>query len=427
MGTDLTPLGPDEVVAIPVAERDDLVLVLGHELREGGSPVPRALVHAAVDKGGLLGGAAAARGLLDGSLVRLAPETVKQLRQGATFVKDSQGFALGTLKQAGGGRFSHSVRFVPGPANPAAAGLILQTIAVQYQLGQIQKALEVVDLKLDLLLQGQQHGVLSELVSTAERLTELQDKAEAGHELTAADEVKIRDYEDLCSRQARESALWLGQLRDVLAADALPLSTHRDRLKRLLEQHLAFWLRIFVQSRLSLARARTLRLYRATIAEPDEWARRLAAQVEADLTGIGSELVALTLELDAYLRRTGIASGLEQMSWLKKAEVRRRRRELWGLHEELRGCLEEVLPALPLSEEASLPDLPGPLERRDIEPPPMPERLADAPDLLKQQAQEAGRWLEDQRRDAADRARRPIVKRRGSRRAERTEDGAAPE
>ena len=116
MGTDLTPLGPDEVVAVPVGGDDDLVLVLGRGLKDGGSPVPWALVDAVVDKGGLLGGAVAARGLLDGSLVRLAPETVKQLRQGATLVKYSQGFALGTLKRAGGARFSHSVRFVPGPA-----------------------------------------------------------------------------------------------------------------------------------------------------------------------------------------------------------------------------------------------------------------------------------------------------------------------
>ncbi len=427
MVSDLTPLGPDEVVAIPVGEREGLVLLLGCELSDGEASVPRAFVDAAVDKGGILGGAVAAKGLLDGSLVRLAPETVKQLREGAAFVKDSQGLALGTLKQAGGGRFTHSVRFMPGPANPAAAGLILQTIAVQYQLGQIQKALEVVDLKLDLLLQGQQHGVLSELVSLGERLAELQDKAEAGHDLTAADEVKIRDYEDVCSRQARESALWLGQLRDLLAADALPLSAHRDRLKRLLEEHLAFWLRVFVQSRLSLARARTLRLYRAAIAEPDEWARRLTSQVEADLAVIGSELVALTLELDAYLRRTDIASGLEQLSWRKKAEVRRRRRELWGLHEELRGCLEDVLAALPGADEASLPDLPAPLGRREIEPPPIRDRLAEAPDLLKHQVGEAGRWLDDQRREVVESARRPIARHRESRGGEHPEDGASPD
>jgi hypothetical protein len=55
---------------------------------------------------------------------------------------------------AGTPGFSGAVRLVPGAANPVVAGMILQTIAVQYQLGQIQRELETVNAKLDLLLEA---------------------------------------------------------------------------------------------------------------------------------------------------------------------------------------------------------------------------------------------------------------------------------
>jgi hypothetical protein len=65
------------------------VLAIGRGIGEIDAPVSRSLVEAAVKTGGLLGGATAATSLIDGSLVRLAPETVHALQQGAVFAEDS--------------------------------------------------------------------------------------------------------------------------------------------------------------------------------------------------------------------------------------------------------------------------------------------------------------------------------------------------
>jgi hypothetical protein len=92
MSSELIPLADDEIAVIPVEGSVDLALAIGKGIGEIDAPVPRSLVDAAVKTGGLLGGATAATSLLfDGSLVRLAPETVQALNQGAVFAKDAQG------------------------------------------------------------------------------------------------------------------------------------------------------------------------------------------------------------------------------------------------------------------------------------------------------------------------------------------------
>jgi hypothetical protein len=96
MGAEIVPLQQDEVAVVPIEGFNDLVLAIGQDLREhDATPVPPAILEAVIDKGGWIGGASAAKSLMDGALVRLAPETVKQLKQGAVFAKDKQGLAPG--------------------------------------------------------------------------------------------------------------------------------------------------------------------------------------------------------------------------------------------------------------------------------------------------------------------------------------------
>lgn len=366
--TELAPLGEDEVAIVPIDVERGLILALGQDLKENGEPVAGALLDAALDKAGLLGGMYAAKGLLDGTLVRLSPQTVARLREGAVFLKDSQGLALGTLRDAG--RFSDAVRFLPGAANPVAAGLMLQTMAIQRQLGQIQEALEEIDAKLDTLIKGQQHGVLGDLLSMAPPLEELARKLRDGHEFTEADEIKLRDYEDRARTRQHEAALWLSKLRELLGSEDLTLRRQHEILDALMQsEHVGFWLRVYMASQVTLARARWLRLSRAAIAESPEWASQLQRDVSQQLDATASEIVGLAVDLDRYLRNHDIASGFEELSFKRKHRVRQLRRQLRDVHDGLRmGMAASEASLRAMLQDAESFTIPEQLSRRDVEP-----------------------------------------------------------
>jgi hypothetical protein len=287
-------------------------------------------------------------------------------------------------------------------------------MAMQRSLDQLQTALESVNAKLDLLLEGKHYEVLSQLSADAHQLDELHDKVVTGGGLTASDEVMIRGYEDRARAREREASLWLTRLRELLTNESMPLRAHHRELEALLERHMAFWVRTYVVAQLSLAQARTLRLHRASLSEPEVWVERLQATVQADIGRIGYQLASLANDLDAYLRRHDIASGLAELSLGRKRTVRRLRRELWRTEEELRVSLEEALPALPVSDVRPLPELPSPLRRRDIEPHPIRENLGEAQRAAARVGKQAGARVGDRALRSADRVGRVIQERRSS-------------
>jgi hypothetical protein len=67
MSGDLGPPDGNAVWVLPAPGQDDLVPAIGHRLTEGGEPVPRTLLSAALVRGGLLGRTVASWVLLDGS------------------------------------------------------------------------------------------------------------------------------------------------------------------------------------------------------------------------------------------------------------------------------------------------------------------------------------------------------------------------
>ena len=360
--------GGEEVAVFPVDVERGLALVVGAEVTDAESwPMPKGLIADALTVGGLLGGAVATGPLIDGSLVALAPQTVARLGNGATFVKDGQGFALGTLTEPGKG-FTDAVRFVTGPANPVAAGLLLQTMAVQMQLKQMRETLADIDEKLDTLLKSEQHGVLAEVIATGQAVEELNQKVSDGHRLTDADEVKLRDYQDVVRTHVAESELWLQQLNGLLRLEDPSLRLQYEALDGALRREpVAFWLRVYIVSQVSLGETRKLLLVRAAAAEP-EYARGIKGSLEQQLASSADAVQLLCHEIDRYLRRSDIAAGLEELSLRRKAKVRRLRRQLWEVDEQLKLSLQaargmyEAVPSLePI-------DVPAALHRRIVEP-----------------------------------------------------------
>ncbi len=375
---DREELASDEVVVLPVDVERGLALVLGAEVTGAKSwQMPRGLIADAITVGGLLGGGVGAKSLLDGSLVALAPQTVASLKDGAMFVKDGQGFALGTLTEAGKG-FTGAVRFVDKAANPVAGGMLLQTMAVQMQLKQIQETLEDINEKLDTLLKSAQHGVLAEVIATGRAVGDLNEKVWAGHRLTETDEVKLRDYEDVVRTHLAEAELWMQQLNGLLQLDDPSLRAQYEALDGALRREpVAFWLRVYIVGQVSLGEIRKLRLIRAAAAEP-EYARDLNDSLQQQLSDSVDAVQSLCNDIDRYLRRSDIAVGLEELSIRRKAKVRRLRRQLWEVDEQLKLSLEatrgmyEAVPSLEPIE------VPSSLSRRTVEPWVVRDNLYDA-------------------------------------------------
>ena len=134
MGDDVVVLEGGEAFVVPVDAESGVVFCANVDPCVLGEPleVSRSLVTRFLEVAGYGLSASAARRLTDGSLVRLAPETMKQLDNGLKFAH-SKGYALGTLR-GGSGTFADPVRFVTAAGNPIAASMLLQTMIVQCQL-----------------------------------------------------------------------------------------------------------------------------------------------------------------------------------------------------------------------------------------------------------------------------------------------------
>lgn len=377
-GTEL--IGEGEVAVIPVDAERGLALVLGGEVLDAESwQMPKGLVANALSAGGLLGGGSAAEALAsDASLVRLAPQTVKRLEQGAVYSRDGDGFRLGSLREPGKRGITDQVRLLDGAANPVAAGMLMQTMAVQMQLKQIQETLEEINEKLDTLLKSEQFGLIAEVVALGQGVQDLNAKVWAGHALSDADEIKLRDYEDRVRTHLNEAELWLQQLNALLQLDDPSLRAQYEALDGALRREpVALWLRVYILSHVTLAEIRKLRLIRAASAEP-EYAKELHETLQRQLHDSAEAVQALCHDVDRYLRRSDIAAGLEELSLRRKARVRRLRRQLWEVDEQLKVTLEatrgmyEAVPTLEPME------VPAALDRRTVEPWVVRDNLYDA-------------------------------------------------
>jgi hypothetical protein len=166
--------------------------------------------------------------------------------------------------------------------------------------------------------------------------------------------------------------------------------------------HVAFWVRAYVASQMALANARVLRLVRASTSASESRVGQLHQSVREELSAISGELVTLTSDLDAYLRRSDIARGLEELSIVRKRKVDRLRNELWKTQEDLRAGLEDVLPRLPRASPAppprlprlddrALPALPAPLDAQELQLRPVREDIKEGIQTAQQAASQGSK------------------------------------
>jgi hypothetical protein len=162
--------------------------------------------------------------------------------------------------------------------------------------------------------------------------------------------------------------LWLQELNGLLQLEDPTLKSQYEALDGALRlEPVAFWLRVYIVSHVTLGEIRKLRLLRAAAAEPD-YARELNETLQHQLHASAEAVQSLCQDIDRYLRRSDIAEGLEELSLRRKAKVRRLRRQLWEVDEQLKESLEatrgmyEAVPSLEPIE------VPAALGRRTVEP-----------------------------------------------------------
>lgn len=179
-------------------------------------------------------------------------------------------------------------------------------------------------------------------------------------------------------RHLSEAELWLQQLNALLQLEDPTLKAQYEALDGALRREpVAFWLRVYIVSHVSLAEIRKLRLLRAAAEEPD-YARELSDALQQQLHTSAEAVQSLCSDIDRYLRRSDIASGFEELSLRRKAKVRRLRRQLWDVDEQLKESLETtrgMYEAVPTVDPIQIP---ASLDRRAVEPWVVRDTLYDA-------------------------------------------------
>lgn len=390
MGEDAVALRDDEAFVVPVDIESGVAFCAGADPTLLGERLETdpSLVNRFLEVGNYTLAADAARRLADGTLVRLSPETVKQLSDGAAFVRDGQGFALGTLR-GGSGSFAGPVRFVGSAGNPIAASMLLQTMMVQRQLRSIEQALEKIDRKIDTLGKARRIGVLAEILALSTPVDEMRSKVSAGASLTNEDENRLRDLEHEARRLGHQARLWLEHLQPLRSEERIKLSVQHKMLTQALgDEHVTFWVKAALASDAALVQILRLRGHRAALVEDPTWVEALNSKIQDEIHTVGTRLFALHADIDRYLRDNDIARGFEELSVRRKRDVRRRRRELMEMSNNLREGLDVAAPLVQESLAEPVPELADALDRRVIEPRFVRDNLVDG-------ASSAGRAIGD--------------------------------
>lgn len=390
MGDDVEAFGDDEAFVVPVDAESGVVFCASVDPSLLGEPlqVSRSLVNRFLEVANYGLTASAAQRLTDGSLVRLAPETMKQLDDGLKFVHDG-GYALGMMRAPGSLKIAAQARFITGAGNPIAASMLLQTMMVQCQLRSIEQALDTIDRKIDTLGKAHRIGVLAEILALSTPIDEMRAKVAAGASLTSEDENRLRDLEHEARRLGHQSRLWLEHLQSLRSDGRIRLSVQHEMLTRALgDEHVAFWVKAAIASDTALVQILALRGHRAAMAEESAWAGALNEKIRREIDELGTQLFTLHADIDAYLRNGDIARGLEELSLLRKRDVRRRRRQLMEVSNNLRDGLLAAAPLFRDGVGVPVPQLAGALDRRAVEP-----RVVR--DTLVEGASAAGRVLGD--------------------------------
>lgn len=222
----------------------------------------------------LTGGAAQALTLArSAQLYELTPATAELLRSGAFALDTAADGSISALLRAGSGEIGAHARFVPASGVlglAATAGPALASVGLAIQMQQLQRAIDDVAEAVARLERAREIEARSRIERHAVTVRRLEEKVEAGHDLTSNDETRLREVRDELldlATQARLSIDTLGfQSTD---DDGRSLSEHAALLRMVRSDALVEHLRLTLLVEALVASIDQLKAVRAAIIEPD--------------------------------------------------------------------------------------------------------------------------------------------------------------
>ena len=294
-----------------------------------------------------LGGFVSAQGL-----VRLAPETIRNLRTMQTVVKD--GYYLGTLKE--GGKFAASVRWTPAAGAQAASvlenlGPSLALLAISAQLTAISNKIdENIELTRDVLkaLREDHWNTLAGLCDTVAGAI---DEAREVGTVTARIFGRVKHLEDSLRKERKTFTAYLDKHLKELETDYAGRRDYlRDNAEDIIADTQGFIMAETAYYRYLMLRAAEIAADEDRTAGDDELLGHLARQVPAERRDSMDRVAGVLERLDVHCHLAGELSGwrwrLRDLRSRRSSSVNQTVRAMIEYVNRLRGAVYEEPAAL---------------------------------------------------------------------------------
>ncbi len=335
----------DRIVLVS-RDRPDRAVVLGptpsvDRLGDRLESVPHRLVGELVHAAGLAANTVGAASIATGDWVQLTAESAAKLAELGPSL-DANGVAMGVLR-GDSGQMAHVLRFESLGAAPVAAASLVGGMAVQLALLRIERALEDVRARVDLLIEGSQIEVEARLVAAIAVLDRIERRVQDRGVPDGDDWTSLAAIEVPVADASHQTVRWLDPLRDFLEGDASGLGTEVRALRENLGiRDVGFWLRMHAHAELATIRWQRLYLMREAHIAPERLGRE-AATVLDQTRERHRELRHLHELIADYLGASGESHHwLDQVRLISRSRLRRLRGELAAAVNAYAAALDEV-------------------------------------------------------------------------------------
>lgn len=386
----------DVVVLTPV-ESGQPALVLGQRrlpaaLGNDVGAMPSGAVDRLIHAVGLASSGLAATQALSGRWVELTKESAAKLAELGPSL-DANGVPMAVLRDTNG-HFDHLMRFESlGTASLAAASL-MSGMAVQLALMRIERALEEVRQRVDLLIEASEIELEAALASALSVMHRIERRVNDQGIVDADDWASLAAIEAPIKAAYHQTVRWLDPLRQFLEDDKTSLLREVRALGGNLGiRDVGFWLRMYAYSELAMKRWEALYLLREAVAAPG----RVGREGEL-LTGQArkrhGELLTLHNQIAKYLDSDRESSGrLDGVRLLTRSRLRRLRVELATAVNAYAAALGQIEVEVPDYAVAELVSRQGPLIDLDELQGSLTRTANTAIGAGTNAAQDVGRWL----------------------------------
>jgi hypothetical protein len=322
----------DQVVYAPNG-LDEPVLVLGEprnasdDIRHVVGTCQGQLLEKLIHASGLASSAFGAAQMASGRWVQLTQESAARLAAASQPALDAQGVPMAVIRESNG-QIGHVMRFESLGAAPVAAASLLNGMAVQLALLRIERALEDISERVDLLVEASQIELEADLAAAMSVLRRVERRANHRGMVDDDDWASLAAIEAPIKAAYHQTVRWLDPLRAFVDDEQSLVEQVRTLRANLGARDVEFWLKMYAHGELAMKRWEALYLLRHATVASDRLAHeadlilRHARERHDDLRALHDAIVAY---LDAEPTRVG---RLDAFRLISRSRLRRLRVEL---------------------------------------------------------------------------------------------------